>query len=99
MAEDFDPPAFLVNYYKIKVVAHLDMHITDFMKHFVTTEEEKWINFIKEQKQAMQFIDKEFERQYYYPKPFTQVLQAAKPDAIKDVKGKSDVPFHVELLQ
>ena len=45
---DFDPPEFLVTHYKMKVVAHLDMHITDFMKHFVTTEEEKWINFIKE---------------------------------------------------
>lgn len=35
-------------FYKVKVVTHLDMHITDFMKHFVTTEEEKWITFIKE---------------------------------------------------
>jgi hypothetical protein len=29
------------------------MHISEFTKHFVTTEEEKWINFIREHKTAL----------------------------------------------
>ena len=45
---EFKPPDFLVAFFKVKVVAHLDMHISEFTKHFVTTEEEKWVDFIKE---------------------------------------------------
>jgi hypothetical protein len=60
--DDFEPPEFLVAYYKVKVVNHLDMHISEFTKHFVTTEEEKWINFISEHKTALQFIEKERDR-------------------------------------
>jgi hypothetical protein len=41
------------------VGTQLDMHISDFSKHFVTTEEEKWIDFINEQKKIMNHIESE----------------------------------------
>lgn len=72
--DDFEPPEFLVAYYKVKVANHLDMHISDFTKHFVTTEEEKWIDFIKEHKTALQFIEKEQDRQFYLPKAFVTIV-------------------------
>lgn len=58
MPDDFKAPDFLVAFYKLKVVTHLSEQIDDFMKHFVTTEEEKWINFIKEEKIKLSRIDR-----------------------------------------
>lgn len=75
LPDDFQPPDFLINHYKVKVVAHLDINISEFMKHFVTTEEEKWINFIKEQKSQLVYIDKEFDKQFYLPKDFLTIVR------------------------
>jgi hypothetical protein len=75
LPEDFEPPEFLANHYKVKVVSHLDSHIEYFMKHFVTTEEEKWIGFIKEQKSSLGFVDKEIDKQFFFPKQFLQSVQ------------------------
>lgn len=72
--DDFEPPEFLVAYYKVKVANHLDMHISEFTKHFVTTEEEKWIDFIKEHKTALQFIEKQQDKQFYLPKAFVTIV-------------------------
>ncbi len=80
------------------------MHISEFTKHFVTTEEEKWINFISEHKTALQFIEKERDRQFYLPKDFITIVQkdaglSGDLNKFEVVLGKQETPFHLELLQ
>ena len=52
-ADSLVVPFFLSAYFKLKVTDYLDELIKDFCSHFISTEEEKWISFIREQSKEM----------------------------------------------